>query len=127
MGNTKQIYFEGIFRNDDFKNPFFLEIADIEDRLLEVAHGDHVSVKVIKTGYLHLDKGDSFVIGSLTTHSMSGFDVIPFMTRHLKEYTIIARDADWTDVKVVESDEKNRPIQLVYDRVGENDKADNEK
>jgi hypothetical protein len=122
MGNTKQIYFEGRVQNDDFENPFF---GDIEDNLLEVAHGDHVSVKIIKTGYLHLDEGEVFVIGALTTHSMSGFNVVPFLTRHLKEYTIIARDADWTDVKVIESDEKNRPIQLVYDRVGENDNADN--
>lgn len=121
MGNTKQIFFEGNVRYDDFENPFF---GDIEDQLLEVAHGDHVTVKIIKTGYLHLDEGDVFVIGSLTTHSGSGFEVVPFLTRHLKEYTIIARDADWTDVKVI-LDDGNKPLQLVYDRVGENDNADN--
>jgi hypothetical protein len=122
MGNTKQIFFEGQVRNDDFENPFF---GDIEDQLLEVAHGDHVSVKVERSGYLYLDDGEAFVIGSLTTHSTSGFDVIPFMTKYLHDYTIIARDADWTDVKVILDDDGKKPLQLVYDRVGENDNADN--
>lgn len=112
MGNTKQIFFEGLVKNDDSENPFF---GDIEDQLIAVAHGDHASVKIIKTGYLHLDNGHSFVIGALTTHSMSGFEVIKYIIRHLKEYTIMARDADWGDVNIVESDWDNRPIQLVYE------------
>ena len=122
MGNTKQIFFEGSVRNDDSENPFFGD--DIEKHLLKVAHGDHVVIKIERSGYLYLDEGDAFVIGSLTTHSMSGFDVIPFMTKYLHDYTIIARDVEWTDVKVVLDDDK-KPLQLVYDKVEENDHADN--
>ena len=123
MGNTKQIYFEGSVRNDDLENPFF---ADIENQLLEISHGDHVTVTVEKQGYLFLnDDNEAFVIGSLTSHSMSGFEVIPFLTKHLRDYTIIARDADWTDVRVIVEDDFEKPLQLVYDRVGENDNADN--
>lgn len=122
MGNTKQIFFEGRVCNDDYENPFF---GEIEKQLLRIAHGDHVTVKIERSGYLYLDDGDAFIIGSLTTHSTSGFDVIPFMTKHLHDYTIIARDVEWTDVKVVLDDDGENPIQIVYDRVGENDNADN--
>jgi hypothetical protein len=121
MGNTKQIFFEGNVRHDDAENPFFGD--DIEKRILHVAHGDHVVLKIERSGYLYLNHGDSFVIGSLTTHSCSGWEVIPFMTKYLHDYTIIARDAEWTDVKVIQDDDDGNSIQLVYDRVRENDKS----
>lgn len=118
MGNTKQIFFEGNVRNDDVENPFFRD--DIEKQLLNVARGDHVVLKIERSGYLYLNRGESFVIGSLTTHSCSGWNIIPFMTKYLHDYTIIARDLEWTDVKVIRDDDAGNPIQLVYDRVREN-------
>ena len=100
MGNTKQIYFQGRVSNDDKDNPFFS--PDIEKTLLEIAHGDHAVVQVYKEGYLYLNKSnESFVIGALTSHSISGFNVIEFVETHLKDCAIIARDVELSGIKVV--------------------------
>jgi hypothetical protein len=96
---TKYIAFAGdIFPGEE---EFFTEEA-----LLSVAHGDHVGVKVLHC-YLHWDgeksrKGTGeekvpYVIGHLTTHSMSGFNVVDHIAQHMKAGHIERVDVDWSD------------------------------
>ena len=92
MGNTKYVAFAGyIYKGEE---AFFTEQA-----LLEEAHGDHVAVKVLP-GYLHCEAmpakpdEDPFVIGYLTSHSMSGFAVIDHITAHMKSGHITKTDVD---------------------------------
>lgn len=95
MGNTKYVAFQGdIYSGEE---EFFSEQS-----LLEAAHGDHVAVKVLHC-YLHWD-GESqdkpekpYVIGHLTSHSMSGFNVIDHIVRHMKSGHIQRTDVDWGD------------------------------
>jgi hypothetical protein len=95
MGNTKYIAFAGdIYPGEE---DFFTEQA-----LLEVAHGDHVGVKVVHC-YLHWDgepfneKDSPYVIGHLTTHSMTGFMVVDHIAAHMKSGHIERVDVDWSD------------------------------
>jgi hypothetical protein len=96
MGNTKYIAFAGdIYPGEE---EFFSEQI-----LLEVAHGDHVGVKVLHC-YLHWDgereSEDTkfpYVIGHLTTHSMSGFNVVKHIADHMKDGHIERVDVDWSD------------------------------
>lgn len=97
MGNTKYIAFAGdIYRGE--------EAAFSENALLTAAHGDHVGVKVFHC-YLHW-AGESqrkheaeppYVIGHLTTHSMSGFAVVEHIASHMQYGHIIQTDVDWGD------------------------------
>lgn len=95
MGNTKYITFAGDIYPEE--ESFFTEQA-----LLEVAHGDHVGVKVFHC-YLHWDgetgdpKSTPYVIGHLTTHSMSGFAVVDHIAAHMKCGHIERVDVDWSD------------------------------
>ena len=115
MGNTKYVAFAGdIYRGEE---EFFTEQA-----LLEVAHGDHVGVKVLHC-YLHwegekaTDSGteDPYVIGHLTTHSMSGFAVVEHIVRHMKLGHIIQSDVDWGDTFWIEVEDRkpHSKIELV--------------
>lgn len=97
MGNTKYIAFAGdIYRGEE---QFFTEQA-----LLEIAHGDHVGVKVLHC-YLHWDgepegirdQESPYVIGHLTTHSMSGFAVVGHIAQRMKLGHIEQIDVDWSD------------------------------
>jgi hypothetical protein len=95
VGNTKYIAFAGdIYRGEE---EFFTEQA-----LLVIAHGDHVGVKVLHC-YLHwdgerdADTSDAYVIGHLTSHSMSGFAVVDHIAAHMKDGHIHSTDVDWAD------------------------------
>ena len=94
MGNTKYIAFQGNIFNGE-KDSFS------EQTLLESAHGDHVAVKVFPC-YLHYDgktppDNKPFVIGHLTTHSMSGFAVVDHIVKHMHSGHVIKTDVDWGD------------------------------
>lgn len=113
MGNTKFIAFQGdIFRGE--------EDCFTEQSLLEVAHGDHVAVKVLHC-YLHWDGETAdetvspYVIGHLTTHSMSGFNVVDHIAKHMKQGHIERIDVDWSDAfwLVVEDRTITHKIELV--------------
>ncbi len=95
MGNTKFISFAGdIYPGEE---EFFSE-----ESLLTIAHGDHVGVKVFHC-YLHWDgepdskKEPPYVIGHLTTHSMSGFNVVDHIVKHMKSGHVQRTDMDWAD------------------------------
>jgi hypothetical protein len=113
MGNTKYIAFDGDLYPGE--QEYFSEQA-----LLEVAHGDHVAVKVLHC-YLHWD-GETeeipppcpYVIGHLTTHSMSGFSVVDHIVKHMKRGRIQRIDVDWSDVfwLVVENRTITKRIEL---------------
>jgi hypothetical protein len=113
MGNTKYIAFAGdIYRGEE---EFFAEQS-----LLEIAHGDHVGVKVLHC-YLHWegetrgDSGPAYAIGHLTSHSMSGFAVIDHIVAHMKSGFIQRTDVDWGDSYwlVVENRRITQTIALV--------------
>lgn len=96
MGNTKYIAFSGdIYPGEE---EFFTEQA-----LLTVAHGDHVAVKVLHC-YLHDDEEElepdsrPYVIGHLTSHSMSGFAVVDHIAAHMECGHIQRTDVDWGDM-----------------------------
>jgi|SRR5579871_1602511 len=97
MGNTKFIQWEG----DIFKGS---EEQFSEDKLLEIAHGDHVTVKVFPT-YLHYEGRQKtendlpFVLGHLTTHSMSGFEVVEHIKQYIKNGRIWWHDLDYPSSK----------------------------
>lgn len=110
MGNTKQIYFDGRIKLSDTSNPFFRD--DIEDTLIDISRGDHCVLKIEKQGYLYLNKGEAFVIGAITTHSQSGFDIFGFLTKYLSDSSIIGRDADFSDIKVLENGQA-----IIYDPI----------
>ena len=116
MGNTKYIAFAGdIYAGEE---EFFSEQA-----LLEVAHGDHVGVKVFHC-YLHYDREPEdeeavpYVIGHLTTHSMSGFNVIDHIAAHMSEGHIERIDVDWNDAfwLTVENRKITKKFELVEAR-----------
>ena len=94
MGNTKYVSFLGDIAKGS--EPFFTEQA-----LLTVAHGDHVAVKLLHC-YLHHDGEPQmdrfpFVIGHLTSHSMSGFNVIDHIVKYMVLGNIVRIDADYSD------------------------------
>src|SRR5271156_3326240 len=95
MGNTKYVSFAGdIYPGEE---GFFSEQA-----LLEVAHGDHVAVKILHC-YLHWDgeqpdpEARPYVVGYLTSHSMSGFAVVDHIAQHMQSGHIQRVDVDWGD------------------------------
>jgi hypothetical protein len=93
MGNTKYI----TFRGDIY--PGGEEKIFTEKVLLEVAHGDHVALKVFHC-YLHWDgeptdrEKTQYLLGHLTTHSMCGFAVVSFIATGMKSGIIETEDAD---------------------------------
>jgi hypothetical protein len=95
MGNTKYVAFAGdVYPGEE---QYFSE-----QTLLEIAHGDHVAVKLLHC-YLHSagesanENADPYVIGHLTSHSMSGFAVVEHIRSHMKSGHIERTDVDWSD------------------------------
>ncbi len=113
MGNTKYIAFAGdIYPGEE---EFFTEHA-----LLVEAHGDHVGVKTLHC-YLHWEgegedtTAEPYVIGHLTSHSMSGFRVVNHIASHMKSGHIQQTDVDWADMfwLIVEDRKITQRIELI--------------
>jgi hypothetical protein len=114
MGNTKYVAFAGdIYPGEE---EFFSEQV-----LLVVAHGDHVGVKTLHC-YLHWDgepahdtAAKPYVIGHLTSHSMSGFAVVDHIVAHMKSGHIQRTDVDWCDLFWIEVEDRKitQKIELI--------------
>jgi hypothetical protein len=109
MANTKDIFFEGEI---DGKSESAFTKNDIDKRILEASHGDHVTFRIFLNGYLGMEKNNDrwYVIGAITSHSARAEDIIDFLAENLKNFSLMIRDCEWTDIRIWEYDGPNAPI-----------------
>lgn len=98
MGNTKDIWFLGYFNQDVFIT---------EKDLLEVSHGDHATVRKFPDGYLNARQDvDAWIQGIVTTHSMSGNNLIQWLLDRMNSGVVGRQDHDWADLVIWEKDDE---------------------